>query len=351
MTQDTVSRLAAAIGFAGLALAPLSPAAAEDGLAAVATIKPVQSLAAAVMGDRGSPHLLIRGAASPHVYSFRPSDAEALQQADIVFWVGPALETFLVDPLVALAEETRRVTLAEAPGVTLLAYREGGPFAAHDHAGEGEDHGHDTDHAHDHGHEHDGHDHDHDHDHDHAHHDDHGHDHGVMDMHLWLDPDNAAAMVAQIRADLTAVDPAHEAAYAARAEAVTARLQELEAELQAMLAPVRDRPFIVFHDAYQYLEHAFDLTVVGSLTVSPDRQPGAARVAEIRRTLAESGAVCVFAEPQFEPRLVEMLVAGTNVRSGVLDPLGADLEPGPALYFTLMRRNAEALVDCLSQPG
>lgn len=339
MTRDTASCLVCLAGLAGLALMPLSPAAAQSGPDTVATIKPVHSLAAAVMGDMGRPHLLIRGAASPHVYSFRPSDAEALQQADIVFWIGPELETFLVDPLDTLTGDTRAATLAEAPGVTLLPYREGGPFAAHGHEQDHDDHAHD-DHSHDAG----GHDHA-----DDA--DEHGHAHGSMDMHFWLDPDNAAAMVGAMQGQLIAADPQHEAVYAANAEAATARLADLDAELQAMLAPVRDRPFIVFHDAYQYLEQAFGLNVVGSVTVSPDRQPGAARVAEIRETIAESGALCVFAEPQFEPRLVEMLVAGTEVRSGVLDPLGADLDPGPDLYFDLMRRNAEALVDCLSDQG
>ena len=380
MTRNSVIALAL-VGAAGLA--PAISFASDHGVRAVATIQPLHALATAVMEGAGTPHLLIRGAASPHTFAFRPSDAEALEQADLVFWIGPALETALVNPLENLAGDTTLVTMADVPGLTLLPYRVGGPFAAHDHDHNGhdehdhdehvhdehvhDDHGHD-DHAHDdhghdeHGHDEHGHD-DHSHD-DHAH-DDHGHDdhdHGehsgeaddhahlysTVDMHLWLDPQNAVAMVDAMAEALASADPDNAALYAANAEVVTEQLDLLTAEIAESLAPVRDRSFIVFHDAYQYFENRFDLTVAGSVTVSPERQPGAQRMAEIRETIVDSGALCVFAEPQFEPRLVTLLVEGTNVGTGVLDPLGADLDPGPALYTELMRRNAQALIDCLT---
>lgn len=306
----------------------------------VVTIKPVHSLVAGLMAGVGEPALLITGAASPHSYSMRPSEARALEGADVVVWVGEGLETFLERPLQALAADARVVELAELEGMRLLAYREGGPWERHAH-----DHDDDQNHGHDHDHDH-GHDHGHDDDHDH---DDHGRHrgHGIHDMHLWLDPMNAVAMVEGVAAALAEDNPAHADRYRDNAAAVTARLEALHRELEAELADVRQRPYVVFHDAYQYFEARYGLNPVGSITVSPEQTPGAARLTEIRERIAAVDAVCVFSEPQFEPALIAVVTEGTKVRTGVLDPLGADLEAGPDTYVTLMRNLSASLRDCL----
>ena len=243
----------------------------------VASIKPVHSLVAAVMEGVGEPTLLVRGSASPHNYALKPSDAGALESADIVFWTGHGMELFLAEALDTLSGNAEIVELAETPGIALLPMREGGAFEPHEHHD-----GHDHDHDHDHGHEHD---------HDH----DHGHEHGEGDMHFWLDPENAKLMVTHIAAALSAADPENAQAYTANAEAEIAELDDLEAELAATLAPVKDQPFVVFHDAYQYFEQRFGLTLAGSVTVSPETAPGAARIDELKARVAELGATCVFA--------------------------------------------------------
>jgi zinc transport system substrate-binding protein len=327
---------------AALALAPV-PALALDGV--VASIKPVHSLVAGVMQGAGAPHLLVRGAASPHTHSLRPSDAAALESAKLVFWVGPNLETFLDGALDTLGVDARVIELGAAHGLVKLPLREGGAFDTH-----GEHEGHD------------GHDHDHeeaaagDHDHEHeekaeAEHDGHDHAHGAYDMHVWLDPQNAAAMVHEIEEALAEADPANAELYAANAGKLEARLAELQTEIAAELEPVKDRPFIVFHDAYHYFEDRFGLNAAGSITVNPDIMPGAERLREIQDRVRELGAACVFAEPQFEPKLVTVATEGTGAGSGVLDPLGAAIEDGPELYFELMRGMASSLRDCLAQAG
>ena len=242
----------------------------------VASIKPVHSLVAAVMAGVGEPTLIVKGSASPHTYALKPSDAGALESADIVFWTGHGMELFLADALETLATDAIVVELAESPGITLLSVREGGAFEAHAHEGEG--HG---DEEHDHGHE------------------EHDHEHEEGDMHFWLDPENAKLMVTHIATTLAEVDPENATAYQANAEAELVRLDELEAELAATLAPVADKPFIVFHDAYQYFEARFGLTLAGSVTVTPEVMPGAARIDELKAKVAELGATCVFAEPNF----------------------------------------------------
>lgn len=289
----------------------------------VASIKPVHSLVSAVMMGVGEPTLIVKGSASPHTYALRPSDAGALESADIVFWTGHGMELFLGDALETLAADATVVELADAPGIALLPVREGGAFEAHSHEGE-----------------------DHDHDHEHEHHE-HEHEHGEGDMHFWLDPQNARLMVTQIAATLVEADPQNAAAYEANAKAELVKLDELEAELAATLAPVADRPFIVFHDAYQYFEARFGLTLAGSVTVTPDVLPGAARIDELKAKVAELGATCVFAEPNFEPTIISAITEGSSARSGVLDPEGGALAEGVELYPNLLRGLAASLVDCL----
>lgn len=288
----------------------------------VASIKPVHSLVAAVMAGVGEPALIVRGSASPHTYALKPSDAGALESADIVFWTGHGMELFLADALETLATEATVVELAESPGITLLSVREGGAFEAHAH--DGEAHGEEE-------HDHEGHD----------------HEHGEGDMHFWLDPENAKLMVTQIATTLAEADPENATAYQANAEAELVKLDELEAELAATLAPVADKPFIVFHDAYQYFEARFGLNLAGSVTVTPDVLPGAARIDELKAKVAELGATCVFAEPNFEPTIIAAITEASAAKSGVLDPEGGALTEGVELYPTLLRGLATSLVDCL----
>lgn len=297
----------------------------------VASIKPVHSLVAAVMAGVAEPTLLVRGSASPHTYALKPSDAAALESADIVFWTGHGMELFLADALDTLSTNAQIVELAEAPGIELLPVREGGAFEAHAHEGE---EGHDHEHAAE------------EHEHEHAE-EEHEHEHGEGDMHFWLDPENAKLMVEQIAATLSSADPENAAAYAANAQTKIASLDALQTELTATLAPVKDKPFMVFHDAYQYFENRFGLTLAGSITVTPETAPGAARIDELKGKIAEIGATCVFAEPNFQPTIVNAITEGSTAKAGVLDPEGGALTEGPDLYETLLRGLATSLVDCL----
>ena len=375
--------------------------------AVVASIKPVHSLASSIMQGVGTPTLILEGAGSPHTYALKPSQARQLQDADLVFWIGPDLEAFLEKPIETLGGNARAISLLETPGLALLSFREGGAFDAHDHEGHGDhdDHGHDDhakhddhdhdehdhdEHAHgekahdDHGHDehahgekahddhdhddhakHDDHDHDHDHD-EHAHgekahddhdhdehaHDDHahhGHDHGESDPHVWLDPANAKILARAMAAALSEADPANAATYAANLQALEADLDGLIAEVAADLAPVQGQPFVVFHDAYQYFERRFGMAATGSITVSPEVVPGAQRVGEIREKIQNLSAACVFSEPQFEPKLVSVVTEGTDAKTGVLDPLGAELQDGAGLYPALIRGMASSFRNCLSE--
>lgn len=299
-------------------------AAFADGPRVVASIGPIHSLVAGVMQGIGSPTLLVSGNASPHAFALKPSDAAALDKADVIFWVGEGLEGFLVKPLAALGKGAKAVELAEAPGVAMLDRRKGGVWS---------EHGHDHDHGkkskagkHDHAHE-DG-----------------------KDAHLWLDPANGRAVVAAVVAALAEKDPGNAARYRANGDTVAKELAALEEELKAKLSSVANRPFIVFHDGYQYFEKRFGLNGVGAITVDPERPPGARTLKALRDRIKSASAVCVFSEPQFEPKLVRSVIEGTKAKTGVLDPIGAGIAPGPELYGALLRDMANAFVGCLSAP-
>lgn len=304
----------------------------------VASIKPIHSLVAGVMEGIGTPTLLIRDGASPHTVALRPSDARALRQADLIFWVGDDMETFMHKALDARGSGKGSVELATVKGIRLLKVRASGAWESHDHEDE---HHHDSHGKQD---KHAGHTNKDQHDHGEKDHDDHA---GEHNLHLWLDPVNAKAMVRAIAAALVKADAANAARYRSNAESVLARLDALDAELRSGLAPVRKKPFVVFHDAYQYLERRYDLNAVGSVTLSPEVRPGAKRLHEIRSKLLRSKAACIFSEPQFESKLVATVVRGTETRTGVLDPIGADLPQGPLAYENMMRNLAGSMIACL----
>ena len=370
----------------------------------VASIKPVHSLVSFVMKGAGEPVLLVDGAGSPHNYALKPSQARQLQNADIVFWVGHDLEAFLENSIETIASKAVSVPLIDAHGLIKLGFREGGAFDSHDHDDHNDghhdqhdhdEHGHDVhkddhheehgddhhdehgqdEHGHDeHGHDdhndghHDEHDHDdlkeeHDHDdhasHDHEAHDhkvhdhkvhDHGaHDHGAFDSHIWLDPQNAKVLVHEIEEHLVAIDPQNAALYETNADTLMTELDNLILEIDTELAPIRGRGYLVFHDAYQYFEKRFGIPAIGSITVSPEVMPGAERINDLQDKVRSLDAVCVFSEPQFQPKLVSTVTENTKAGTGVLDPLGASIEAGPDLYTSLIRSMAASLKSCLQK--
>ena len=324
----------------------------------VVTIKPVHSLVAGVSEGVTSPHLLLRGGASPHTYAMRPSDARATEGADVIFWVGPELETFFERTVDALGREARVVALTDDAGLTLLEAREGGTWEGHDHHAHGhDDHGHDE-HAHDdHDHDHDKHGHDdhakkHDDHDDHAHekHGDHDHHDSHVDAHVWLDPDNARKIVDKAVAVLSDIDPENAGRYAENGNRMQARIDAMDRDIATALSAVKPKPYVVFHDAYQYFERHFGLNAVGSITTSPENRPGAKRLYEIRKKITDLDAVCVFSEPQFEPALVNTLIEGTPAHTGELDPVGAAIPEGPDAYFVIMTNLADSIRTCL-QPA
>lgn len=294
---------------------------ASEGLSVVTSIKPIHSLVSAVMDGIGTPSLIVEGAGSPHTYALKPSQAKALQDADLVFWVGPAIESFLEKPIKEVASSARIVTLSDAHGLIKIEFREGGNFDSHD------------DHA-----KHDDHD-------DHAKHD----DHGQFDMHMWLDPKNAKTIVNAIEEALIKADPHNIKAYQGNAVSVKRHLDKLITEVDAELGPVKGKPYVVFHDAYQYFENRFGMTSVGSITVSPEVLPGAKRVKALREKIKSLNATCVFSEPQFEPKLIATVIENTSAGAGVLDPLGASINVGPEMYFTLIRNMSKSLKKCLQR--
>ena len=317
------------------------PAAAETDVQVVTSIKPLHSLASAVMDGVGKPHLLMRGGGSPHDFKLRPSDAVMLEQAAVIFLIDSRMEAALVRPIGTLSRDARIVELSQARGLVRRPLREGGAFED-DH-----DHRHDEPgrHGDEHGDEHGHLDHEHGEGHDHHEHED---ESGAFDLHVWLDPVNAWAMARMMAEVLSEADPANATVYDENAHKLVNRLDDLTEEVAGQVAPVGDERFIVFHDAYRYFEDRFGLTAMGSAVVSEERSPGVRRIRQLREKVRQSGVACVFSEPHFDQRLVATIVEGTDIRSGTVDPLGVDVENGPELYFAVLRNMAASFRDCLA---
>ncbi len=329
-------------------------------------IAPVHSLVARVMEGVATPNLIIQAGASPHEYSLRPSEAAALQEADLVFWMGEDLTPWLEGAIETLAGDAVVTELLEAEGTILFDFREGALFGPHMHEEEGElghehdheehahedaheEHAHEDEHEeHDESQEHAGHAHEDDHD-DHDDHarDEHGHAHGEHDSHAWLSPDNASTWLNLIAAQLSSANPGNAGTYFANAAAARAELEVLVSEVHGILEPVRESRFVVFHDAYQYFEVSFGLQASGAISLGDASDPSPSRIAEIQDLIRDEGIDCVLAEPQFNKGLVLTVMDGTDANTGTLDPLGSDLELGPALYPQLIRNLATTLAECL----
>jgi zinc transport system substrate-binding protein len=324
-----VAAVAGGLLASGASLAPARAAAPK----VVVTIKPVHSLVAAVMAGVGAPKLLVEGQASPHSFALKPSGARAVAEADILVRVSEVVEPFTHKVTTSLPRGATLLTLEDAPGVRLLELRRGATFEAHAHHEPGH---------HAAGDHHDGH-------HDNHHGDHHGdHDAEVHDGHIWLDPDNAKAMVDAIVAVLSARDPVDAPRYRENGATLKTSLDTLAAELAAELKPVAGKPFIVFHDSTQYFETRFGLSAAGAITVSPEVSPSAKRLTAVRERIKKLGAVCVLSEPQMSARVVAAVTEGSRAKAGAIDPEGQLLEPpGPDLYPTLMRKLAKAMASCL----
>ena len=313
---------------------------ADADIKVVASIKPIHSLASYLMNGVAKPDLIVDGYASPHGFAMKPSHAKMLQNADIIFWVGEDLENFLEKPLGSIAKKAEKIELMQVKGLQILKFRERNIFDDHD------DHGHD-----DHGKKDDHDDHDHD-SHakkdDHDDHDDHdgheGHNHGEFDPHIWLDPINAKVILFEMSKHLIENDPKNESVYRANLSKAYKDIDKLTSDVTSELN--ESVASIVFHDAYQYFEKRFNVNILGAFTVNTDVMPGAEQLAEIREVIEHDNVACVFSEPQFNPDIIKAVAKDMNIKTGVVDPLGATLNPGKTLYFDLIKNMSASFKGC-----
>ncbi len=304
----------------------------------VASIKPIHSLASYLMNGVAKPDLIVDGYASPHGFAMKPSHAKMLQNADLIFWVGEDVENFLEKPLGSIAKKAEKIELMQIKGLQVLKFRERNIFDDHD------DHGHDD---HDKKEDHDSHAKKEDHD-DHGKkedHDDHErHAHGEFDPHIWLDPINAKVILNEMVEHLIENDPKNEAKYKSNLDEALKDIDKLTIDVMTELN--NSVSSIVFHDAYQYFEKRFNVNILGAFTVNTDVMPGAEQLAEIREIIEHDKVACVFSEPQFNPDIIKAVAKDMNIKTGVIDPLGATLNPGKDLYFSLIKNMSASFKGC-----
>ncbi len=286
----------------------------------VASIKPIHSLASYLMNGVAKPDLIVDGYATPHGFAMKPTHAKMLQNADLIFWVGEDVENFLEKPLGSIAKKAEKIELMQIKGLQVLKFRERNIFDEHD------DHGHD-----DHGKKED--------------HDDHeGHAQGEFDPHIWLDPINAKVILNEMVEHLIENDPKNEAKYKSNLDKALKDIDKLTIDVMTELS--NSVSSIVFHDAYQYFEKRFNVNILGAFTVNTDVMPGAEQLAEIREIIEHDKVACVFSEPQFNPDIIKAVAKDMNIKTGVIDPLGATLNPGKDLYFSLIKNMSASFKGC-----
>ncbi len=304
----------------------------------VTSIKPIHSLAAYVMDGVVKPNVIVDGYNSPHGFSLKPSHAKMIENADLIIWVGEDLEAFLEKTLDSIAKKATKVELMDLKGIKKLKFREKNIFEGHD------DHGHKEDKHDDHGHKKDKHD---DHGHKKDKHDDHGHEghaHGEHDPHIWLDPMNAKVIIKEITNQLVKLDSANSEKYKANSKEAIADIDALTKSIKKDLN--KNSRVVVFHDAYQYFENRFGIKVLGALTVNTDVLPGAEQLAEIREVIEHEKVNCIFSEPQFNPSIIKTIAKDTNIKTGVLDPLGATIDKGKGMYSELLKNMSSSFKGC-----
>ena len=299
----------------------VSTSSARAELKVVTTIKPLHSLIANVMDGVGEPALIIEGSTSPHSFTLKPSHAKLLEEADIIFWIGEGIETFMERPLESIVKNAEVIELMEIESINKLKFREESIFEDHE-----DHHDHDDHDVHD---DHDGHE---------------GHNHGEFDAHIWLDPMNAKEMVHEIAHELGDLDPANKDKYEANAKATIQALDQLVNDIDKGIN--KDAKFVVFHDAYQYFEERFGVRAAGALTLNTDVLPGAKQIADIQDVIKDRGIKCIFSEPQFNPKIITTIAEDMNIKTGVFDPLGANIDSNKSLYFKLITNLGDELKGC-----
>ncbi len=286
---------------------------ARSEIKVVTSIKPIHSLASYLMQGIGSPSLIVEGSNSPHNFTLKPSHAKMLQQADLVFWVGENLETPLEKPIKSISKKSKVIELLEINGLKKLEFREKNIFDGHD------DHGHKK-------------------------HDDHGHAHGDHDPHIWLDPSNAKVIAKKMTKELVSLDKENTKTYKENSKKLMKDIDLLIKDIKNNTN--KNASFIVFHDAYQYFEKKFRVNAIGALTVNTDVLPGAEQLKDIRNVINKKKAKCIFSEPQFNPNIINAIAKDTNIKTGVLDPLGSTLPADKNQYFMLIKNISNSLKPC-----
>ena len=298
---------------------------ASETIGIITTIKPIDSLVSAVVGDTGKTISLIPSETSPHEFRLKPSDARALQNGNIIFYISPHLETSIVKVFETLPKNIKIINLMEETGIEHLSIRDNEAWELHDHH---EDEKHD--------------------DHDkHAQKDEHDDHKSKDDVHIWLDPENAIKIIKKVNTELSFFFPENAKIYDENATKIINKIKSLKKQLKKELLPIKEKPYIVFHDAYQYFEKTFGLNAVGSIALEDDIASSPKQISFIKNKIIKSKASCVFQEPQFDNKLVKTVIEGTQAKIGTLDPLGFGIKEKEDFYLQLLRNMSKNLKECL----
>ena len=289
----------------------------------VTSIKPLGFIASSIADGVTDTEIIVPTGASPHDYNLKPSDVQKLKSAELIFWIGKDVDAFL-EKSIHQVDQQNVLAIADITGVKELLTK-----SEHHHHDEHESHEHSHDHAHD------------------------GHHHEVdengltINWHVWYSPEISKLAAAQLADKLAEKYPSQKAKITENLANFNRTLDEQSAKIKGQLAAYQDKGFYVFHDAYGYFNDAYGLKQTGAFTINPLVAPGAQTLAHIKEEIEAHKVSCIFAEPQFTPKVIDTLSKNTGVHVGRLDPIGDGISLGKNAYGNFMQFTADSYAECL----
>lgn len=293
---------------------PSGSAAQAEKLKVAASITPYGDFCRQIGGERVEVQILIPPGASPHTFEPSPGVLAGLRQAKVVVVNGADLEPWVTRFLRGLKPPKPLVVTATA-GLDLIREVAGQAEKGHQH----QEHKPDS-----HGKE------------------KHAHDHGGVNPHVWLDPVLAQDICRRLAAAFIQADPAGQASYEQQLQSYLEKLANLHETIAATTAAFQIKEFISFHPSFTYFARRYGLKEVASIEVAPGREPTPRAFQEILAAIKRYGIRVIFSEPQFSPRIAEVLAKEAGVSVLTLDPLGGRPPYGDS-YIKLMEHNLATL--------
>lgn len=281
-----------------------------------ASILPLGDFCRQIGGDKVEVQVLIPPGASPHTFEPSPGVLAGLSQAKVLVYIGAGLEPW-IEKFIRALPKNKPAMVEAVHGLDLITEI---PRHAKEVPSPGKPQ--------------------------HAQKAGHSHEHGSGNPHIWLDPILAQDICRRLAAAFIQMDPANRAGYEANLNTYLEKLAQLDQFIAGTTASFQLRQFVSFHPSFTYLARRYNLQEVGIIEVAPGREPTPRALKNIMKAIHHYGIKVIFSEPQFSPRLAEVLAQEAGVSVLSLDPIGGRPPYGDD-YLAMMKYNVETMAKAM----